>query len=95
MRLSYGLCSILTGWGKHSKVAGDGALRRAIEALLTRIGAPFDLARFNIGRFVSSGPAVAAWLREPGTLNVLILHDDRANSDSGFHAAPGLNVVPL
>ncbi|KAK7859463.1 pentatricopeptide repeat-containing protein [Quercus suber] len=32
--------SILTGWGKHSKVVGDGTLRRAIEALLTGMGAP-------------------------------------------------------
>ncbi|XP_065636754.1 pentatricopeptide repeat-containing protein GUN1, chloroplastic [Quercus suber] len=35
------LLSILTGWGKHSKVVGDGTLRRAIEALLTGMGAPF------------------------------------------------------
>nr|GME14191.1 pentatricopeptide repeat-containing protein At2g31400, chloroplastic [Ipomoea batatas] len=69
--------SILTGWGKHSKVMGDGALKRAIEALLNSIGAPFEIAKCNIGRFVSSGAVVAAWLKESGTLKVLLLQDDR------------------
>ncbi|XP_043708816.1 pentatricopeptide repeat-containing protein At2g31400, chloroplastic-like [Telopea speciosissima] len=76
------LVSILTGWGKHSKVAGNGTLRRAIEALLSGIGAPFHVAKCNIGRFISTGAVVAAWLRETGTLKVLILHDDRKNPES-------------
>ncbi|KAK7273256.1 hypothetical protein RIF29_14305 [Crotalaria pallida] len=75
------LLSILTGWGKHSKVVGDGALRRAVEALLNRIGAPFRNAESNIGRFISPGYVVAAWLRQSSTLNVLVLHD--VISDSG------------
>lgn len=58
------LLSILTGWGKHSKVVGDGALRRAIEALLTGMGAPFHLTKCNLGRFISTGSVVAAWLKE-------------------------------
>eukprot|EP00252_Welwitschia_mirabilis_P010918 TRINITY_DN2458_c0_g1_i1.p1 TRINITY_DN2458_c0_g1~~TRINITY_DN2458_c0_g1_i1.p1 ORF type:complete len:853 (+),score=132.61 TRINITY_DN2458_c0_g1_i1:553-3111(+) len=74
------LLSILTGWGKHSKVAGDSTLRRCIETLLSRIGAPFHLARFNEGRFTSTGPVVAAWLRESGTLELLILHDEIVDS---------------
>ncbi|KAK9139173.1 hypothetical protein Scep_008854 [Stephania cephalantha] len=74
------LLSILTGWGKHSKVAGDGTLRRVVEALLIRMGAPFHVAKCNIGRFISTGAVVTAWLRESGTLNVLILHDDRMHS---------------
>ncbi|KAK9161750.1 hypothetical protein Syun_008091 [Stephania yunnanensis] len=75
------LLSILTGWGKHSKVAGDGTLRRVVEALLIRMGAPFHVAKCNIGRFISTGAVVTAWLRESGTLNVLILHDDRMHSE--------------
>ncbi|PON45009.1 Smr domain containing protein [Trema orientale] len=71
------LLSILTGWGKHSKVVGDSSLRRAIEALLISMGAPFQVAKCNIGRFTSTGPVVAAWLKESGTLKVLVLHDDR------------------
>ncbi|WCJ22341.1 Pentatricopeptide repeat-containing protein GUN1 chloroplastic [Euphorbia peplus] len=71
------LLSILTGWGKHSKVVGDSALRRGVEALLNGIGAPFKLAKCNIGRFISTGPVVAAWLRESGTLKVLVLNDER------------------
>ncbi|KAE9605009.1 putative Smr domain, tetratricopeptide-like helical domain-containing protein [Lupinus albus] len=74
------LLSILTGWGKHSKVVGDGALRRAVEALLNRIGAPFRNAECNIGRFISPGYVVAAWLKQSSTLNVLVLHDDISDS---------------
>ncbi|KAJ6334371.1 hypothetical protein OIU78_011294 [Salix suchowensis] len=76
------LLSILTGWGKHSKVVGDSTLRRAIEALLTGMGAPFRLAKCNLGRFISTGSVVAAWLRESGTLKVLVLHDDRAHREN-------------
>ncbi|ESQ36319.1 hypothetical protein EUTSA_v10006755mg [Eutrema salsugineum] len=71
------LLSILTGWGKHSKVMGDGTLRRAVEALLRGMGAPFHVAKCNVGRFVSSGSVVAAWLRESGTLKVLVLEDHK------------------
>ncbi|CAN6572621.1 hypothetical protein ACFX13_048141 [Malus domestica] len=71
------LLSILTGWGKHSKVVGDSTLRRAIEALLTSMGAPFHIAKCNLGRFISTGSVAAAWLKESGTLEVLVLHDDR------------------
>lgn len=73
-------CSILTGWGKHSKVVGDSALRRAIESLLISMGAPFEVAKCNLGRFISPGPVVAAWLKESGTLKVLVLHDDRSHT---------------
>ncbi|KAM1166525.1 hypothetical protein PS1_026116 [Malus domestica] len=71
------LLSILTGWGKHSKVVADSTLRRAIEALLTGIGAPFHVAKCNLGRFISTSSVAAAWLKESGTLEVLVLHDDR------------------
>ncbi|KAL5561033.1 hypothetical protein UlMin_030780 [Ulmus minor] len=76
------LLSILTGWGKHSKVVGDSSLRRAIESLLISIGAPFQVAKCNLGRFVSPGPVAAAWLKESGTLKVLVLNDDRSSPDS-------------
>jgi len=65
----------LTGWGKHSKVVGDGALRRAVEVLLRGMDAPFHLSKCNMGRFTSSGSVVATWLRESATLKLLILHD--------------------
>ncbi|XWS46542.1 hypothetical protein CRYUN_Cryun14cG0076700 [Craigia yunnanensis] len=90
------LLSILTGWGKHSKVVGDGALRRAVEALLSGMGAPFRLAKCNLGRFVSTGPIVTAWLRESGTLKLLVLHDDRKNPESSrFEQIPNLQTFPL
>lgn len=71
------LLSILTGWGKHSKVVGDSALRRAVESLLQHIGAPFEAANSNLGRFTSSGPLLAAWLKHSATLDLLLLRDDR------------------
>lgn len=88
--------SILTGWGKHSKVVGDSALKRAVEALLTGMGAPFRLAKCNIGRFISSGPVVAAWLRESGTLKLLVLHDDRTHPENvSFGQISNLQMLPL
>ena len=64
------VCSILTSWGKHSKVVGDGTLKKAIEALLNGMGAPFKIAECNMGRFISLGYVVATWLRKSSTLNV-------------------------
>lgn len=90
------LLSILTGWGKHSKVVGDGTLRRAIEALLAGMGAPFRVAKCNIGRFISTGSVVAAWLKESGTLKVLVLHDDRIHPEGPtLDQIANLQALPL
>ncbi|XAR61426.1 hypothetical protein NMG60_11035122 [Bertholletia excelsa] len=91
------LLSILTGWGKHSKVVGDGTLKRAVEALLTGIGAPFRVAQCNLGRFISTGALVAAWLRESGTLKVLILQDDRTQKEPARFLGhiPQVQTAPL
>ncbi|PRQ45179.1 putative Smr domain, tetratricopeptide-like helical domain-containing protein [Rosa chinensis] len=90
------LLSILTGWGKHSKVVGESALRRAIEALLTGMGAPFQVAKPNKGRFISTGSVAAAWLKESGTLEVLKLHDDRADPNSAnFGQISNLRALAL
>ncbi|KAL1825792.1 hypothetical protein DCAR_0313974 [Daucus carota subsp. sativus] len=89
------LLSILTGWGKHSKVQGDATLKPAIEALLVGIGAPFQLAKCNIGRYISTGPVVASWLRESGTLQVLVLQDDRNQVESTrSYNIPILSALP-
>lgn len=71
------LLSILTGWGKHSKVVGDGTLKRVIEMLLRRMGSPFEVAGNNIGRFRATGSLVTSWLKQTGTYEILILRDDR------------------
>ena len=90
------LRSILTGWGKHSKVVGDGALKREIKKLLDGMGAPFRVAEYNIGRFISTGALVAAWLRESGTLKVLTLQDDRTQIESArLIVIPRLQTIPL
>lgn len=73
--------SILTGWGKHSKVMGVSELRRVIEALLKSIGAPFEAERLNIGRFVSPGSVVSSWLRDTKTISLLLLRDEQAQAN--------------
>ncbi|EEE53432.1 hypothetical protein OsJ_36514 [Oryza sativa Japonica Group] len=87
--------SILTGWGKHSRIAGASTLRRVIEALLNSIGAPFQVERFNIGRFVSPSAVVAAWLRESGTFNILLLHDERVQQAAPSNLVPRLQALQL
>ncbi|XP_021770042.1 pentatricopeptide repeat-containing protein At2g31400, chloroplastic-like [Chenopodium quinoa] len=90
------LLSILTGWGKHSKVVGDGALKRAIEGLLSGIGAPFHLAETNLGRFISQGAAVTTWLKKSGTLQVLLLQDVRTQPENRrLDQRPNLQPLPL
>ncbi|ESQ51727.1 hypothetical protein EUTSA_v10016252mg [Eutrema salsugineum] len=92
------LMSILTGWGKHSKVVGDGALRPAVEALLRGMDAPFHLSKCNMGRFTSSGSVVATWLRESATLKLLILHDHittKANTTMRSTDQTSLTLQPL
>ncbi|XP_078443266.1 s uncoupled 1 isoform X2 [Wolffia australiana] len=75
------LLSILTGWGKHSKVAGTSSVRQAVEVLLASVGSPFHAEKLNLGRFVCQGSKVSAWLKESRTLSVLTLRDDRAQPD--------------
>nr|CAB3466172.1 unnamed protein product [Digitaria exilis] len=87
--------SILTGWGKHSKIAGSSTLRRVIEALLLSIGAPFQVERFNIGRFVSPSAVVAAWLRESGTINILLLRNERVQHANPSNLVPRLQALQL
>ncbi|XP_057518903.1 pentatricopeptide repeat-containing protein GUN1, chloroplastic [Amaranthus tricolor] len=89
------LLSILTGWGKHSKVVGDGTLKRAIEGLLSGIGAPFHLAETNLGRFISHGTAVTAWLKKSGTLQVLLLQDVRTQPENRrLDQMPNVQLLP-
>ncbi|KAI5073758.1 hypothetical protein GOP47_0011771 [Adiantum capillus-veneris] len=74
------LLSILTGWGRHSKVAGECIVKQAVESHLLSLGAPFKVAKYNEGRLVSTGPIVGGWLLEPGTLELLVLHDTRLDA---------------
>eukprot|EP00850_Spirogloea_muscicola_P022698 SM000307S11695 [mRNA] locus=s307:21016:26353:- [translate_table: standard] len=73
------LLSILTGWGKHSKVLGDSTVKRAVEELLAAAASPFHVAKYNEGRIVSSGSAATVWLTAPGTLHFLTLSDARGS----------------
>lgn len=75
--LSFFPRSILTGWGKHSKVAGASAVKKAVETRLMEIGAPFQVAKYNEGRLISAGRVVYNWLRDAKTLPLLLLQDSR------------------
>jgi hypothetical protein len=60
------------------------------------MGAPFRLAKCNLGRFISTGSVVAAWLRESGTLKVLVLHDHRTDQENlRFGQASNLQTLQL
>ncbi|XP_047315955.1 pentatricopeptide repeat-containing protein GUN1, chloroplastic [Impatiens glandulifera] len=86
------LLSILTGWGKHSKVVGDGSVKRAIEMLLGGMGSPFRVAQCNLGRFIATGALVDAWLRNSCTLRLLLLHDQTTPQT---HATTSSCLQPL
>ncbi|KAI5062249.1 hypothetical protein GOP47_0022788 [Adiantum capillus-veneris] len=75
------LVSILTGWGRHSKVPGSSIVKQVVESRLLSIGAPFHVAKSNEGRLVSTGPVVGGWLREDSTLERIVLHDARVNAE--------------
>ncbi|KAG0470553.1 hypothetical protein HPP92_017253 [Vanilla planifolia] len=87
--------SILTGWGKHSKIPGTSTLRRVVEMLLDSLGSPFRLERFNVGRFVSPGAMAAAWLKESGTVAVLLLRDERSKKSNFAALLPSLQALQL
>lgn len=59
------------------------------------MGAPFRLAKCNLGRFISTGSVVAAWLRESGTLKVLVLHDRTDQENLRFGQLSNLQMHQL
>ncbi|CAM6082205.1 unnamed protein product [Calypogeia fissa] len=88
--------SILTGWGKHSKVAGASAVKKAVKTRLLEIGAPFQVAKYNEGRLISAGRGVYAWLRDLRTLPLLLLHDLRVvPSPKPAEPVPGVQYLSL
>lgn len=54
---------------------GDGTLKKAVEALLNGIGSPFRIYENNLGRLVSPGEVLTAWLTKPGVFNLLVMND--------------------
>ena len=68
----------MTGWGKHSKVAGDRVVKREVEARLVDLESPFRVCRDNGGRFVAPRTLVGPWLALPATQGKLVLKDVRA-----------------
>lgn len=89
------LLSILTGWGRHSKVAGESIVKQAVEAHIEEIGAPFWVAKYNEGRFISTGSVVEGWLQKASTLKVLVLQDVRANPLEVTDQSTDKRLVPV
>ena len=80
----------MTGWGKHSKVAGDSVVKREVEAQLVDLESPFRVCRDNGGRFVAPGTLVGSWLALSATQGRLVLKDVRAaNGVEGVAEGPG------
>jgi len=90
-----GGCSILTGWGKHSKVAGFSTVKRAVESRLQEIKAPFQVGRYNEGRLVCAGHIVRAWLGDPRTSKLLTLRDAIIKSSPQWNRLPDLGLLSL
>ncbi|MCO5578657.1 hypothetical protein L7F22_032501 [Adiantum nelumboides] len=88
------LVSILTGWGRHSKIPGASIVKRAVESRLLSIGAPFQVAKPNEGRLVSTGPVVGGWLRKDSTLERIVLHDTRVNGDQSRECCGEKKLLP-
>lgn len=88
------LLSILTGWGRHSKVAGESIVKQAVEAHLLAIGAPFRVAKYNEGRLISTGPMVGGWLQEASTLELLVLRDTRVNTTEVTDQCSEKQLIP-
>lgn len=73
---------ILIGWGKHSKVVDNGVLKKVVEALINGMDSTFHTVGCNLGRFISEELDETIWLRQPRTLNVLLLYICIINSQS-------------
>ncbi|XP_024378639.1 uncharacterized protein [Physcomitrium patens] len=82
--------SILTGWGKHSKVAGVSTVKRAVELRLQEIKAPFQVGRYNEGRLVCAGHIVREWLGDPRTSKLLMLQDAIVKPNLQWNRLPDL-----
>ena len=55
--------TVVTGWGKHSKLVGQSPMKAAVVGWLEEHQAPFRPVPNNPGAMQADGPAVAEWLR--------------------------------
>jgi hypothetical protein len=67
--------TVVTGWGRRSRVEGDSPLKTAVIARLTAMGSPFKIPRENAGRLVAPVSQVCDWLARERLGTHLLLED--------------------
>lgn len=67
--------TVITGWGKRSRVEGDSPLKSAVTARLASMHSPFRILRENAGRFVAPVNQVCQWLSMERLASHLSLED--------------------
>lgn len=67
--------TVITGWGRRSKIEGDSPLKAAVTARLASMNSPFRIPRENAGRFVAPVNQVCRWLSTERLSSHLSLED--------------------
>ncbi|KAG0620466.1 hypothetical protein M758_4G218100 [Ceratodon purpureus] len=71
----YEQVTVITGWGRRSKIEGDSPLKAAVTARLASMKSPFRIPRENAGRFVAPVNQVCRWLSTESLSSHLSLED--------------------
>lgn len=71
----YEQVTVITGWGRRSRVEGDSPLKAAVTARLASMNSPFRIPRENAGRFVAPVNQVCRWLSTERLSSHLSLED--------------------
>lgn len=67
--------TVITGWGRRSKIEGDSPLKAAVTARLVSMNSPFRIPRENAGRLVAPVDQVCRWLSTERLSSHLSLED--------------------
>ncbi|XP_024394380.1 uncharacterized protein [Physcomitrium patens] len=71
----YEQVTVITGWGRRSKIEGDSPLKAAVTARLVSMNSPFRIPRENAGRLVAPVDQVCRWLSTERLSSHLSLED--------------------
>ena len=86
-------CTVVTGWGRHSKVIGQSPVKARICSLLAALESPFVVPADNPGCLEASGDEVARWLLEGEVKSLFqFLGGDKKAWHRNF--APGSTISP-
>ncbi|GBG72449.1 hypothetical protein CBR_g12023 [Chara braunii] len=69
--------TIITGWGKNSRVEGNSPVKNAVMGKLMESGSPFPAVREDVGWASVSGNEFKAWLEKIREMEAFVLRDER------------------